>query len=1019
MERLVLELNDPGNQAAPERIHDIQRQIQRLQRDRSAWQGGLDLLQHDEALLRFYGALTLTIKINADWDNDGIGKNDQMREQLLGTLVNHYSRLVTLPDSNFVLQKLCSTLVTFFAKPDSGWQMPIRHVLACLMSGQYVPETALPDMQQLLEATTTCSDVQLRGILMLVRIMAEDLTSNASSAAIESSIADRLAANCLDTWQLLEFSLHRVIKAEHKPDGSLMLSLAPEDMFHAILQAMPFWTGSIKHGRLHMAKEVVDKIETIAKGCIAVTMNLFDRDFAVGDVLQLLLSLQQVSPGLLRESAQNYPASIADSHAAKIIVDGLVRGDFSPNGILYVDLLESIMSQVDTSTRVYLDSRRYHEIIQTLRRLLRCDGIAVIEDPVCQIALEKVTDIVEGSTDWEQDQVEDFIYEVAADACDACLIKVKIPEDQMSNGTSDWDADDRAKFQDFRYDVHDFFQSAFTVLGTGVVQGIVKTIISQGTTPDWSTFEAAMFCLTAYSDTMASEPEVYDELITTVLGSHPWGYVLTAGSTVPDRARQTCIRFIADSVVYLQRHSESMTLVLNFLFSSLHLQASASAASKAIYSLCDSHRRALMQALPQFMASLMAADDLGATEEHRLYAAVAAIVQALPSEEHKIEPLRRLLSSIRSLNEVLTGATEDEDELLRLCIDAVQTLASIGKGLRSPHDVPIDLEPSADEQAAFWHTGPGADLQLNVLDTFKAIIHKAPNQADVSFIEACCDFIRSGFTEQNPSPFKFPDLVALDIVVPWITISNPSIDMSMACASSFLASAESRNIQSCVRGVLHQVATNQELLLSTHRRVYANQYNEPLPSTPFSSASLDFLARTLLKFGSTWFASPDSLQTGTVAIELALLVMAESDTLPRRSASSFFATLVDCSGRGGPLDTAACQTISDLLQTFGSSILSMIVRLLGGECARSEIESLTDALKKFIQRQPMLSKLVLREAVKQEAGVMSEKALQTTTIEQRNRFVAQVEGLRGGRKTNDVVKEFWISCKGSGFGYIA
>ncbi|KIW17330.1 hypothetical protein PV08_04522 [Exophiala spinifera] len=1013
MERLILELNDPGNQAAPGRIHNIQRQIQRLQRDKSAWQGGLDLLRHDEALIRFYGALTLTIKINADWDNDGIGKTNQTREQLLEALVNHYSRLVTLPDSNFVLQKLCSTLVTFFAKPDSGWQIPIRHVLACLISGQFVPETALPDMQQLLGAALTYSDVQLRGVLMLVRIMAEDLTSSVSTSDVESTIADRLAANSLDAWQLLEFSLHRVIKAEHKPDGSLMLSLTQEDMFLSILQAMPFWTGSIKHGRLHIAKDVVDNVEAIARRCIAIAMNLFDRDFAVGNVLQLLISLQQTSPGLLKQSVPNYPARIADTHAAKVIVEDLVRGDFTPNGILYVDLLESIMSQVDTSTRVYLDSHRYDDIIQTLRRLLRCEGTAVIEDPVCQIALEKVTDIVEGSTDWEQDQVEDFIYGLAADACDACLLKVKIPEDQMSNGTADWDADDRAKFQDFRYDVHDFFQSAFTVLGAGVVQGIVKTIVSQGATREWSIFEAAMFCLTAFSDTMASEPDVYDELITTVLSSHPWGDVLTAGSTVPDKARQTCIRFIADSVVYLQRHSESMALVLNFLFSSLHLQSSASAASKAIYSLCDSHRRTLTQALPQFMASLMAANDLGATERHRLYAAVAAIIQALPREEDKIEPLGRLLSSIRTLKEALTCDSEDKDELLGFCIDAVQTLASVGKGLRSPHDVPVDLEPPVDEQAAFWHTGPGADLQLNVLNTFRAVIQKAPDQADVSFIEACCDFIKSGFTEQHPSPFKFPDAIALGIVVPWITVSNPGIDMSMACASSFLASVESENIHDCLQGVLYEVATNQQRILSAH------QLNQQPPSNNFSAASLDFLARTLLKFGSIWFAGGDSPETTlSVAIELALMVMADSDTLPRRSASAFFATVADCSGPGGPIETAAYQRISRSLQSFGPRVLSMILRLLGGECARSEIESLTDALKKFILRQPMLSKLVLREAVKQDAGVLSEKALQTTTIEQRNRFVAQIEGLRGGRKTNDIVKEFWISCKGSGFGYI-
>lgn len=67
MEQLIYELNRAGNQSAPGRIHEIQKQIQHLQRERSAWQLGLDFLQHDEATIRFYGALTLTIKINADW----------------------------------------------------------------------------------------------------------------------------------------------------------------------------------------------------------------------------------------------------------------------------------------------------------------------------------------------------------------------------------------------------------------------------------------------------------------------------------------------------------------------------------------------------------------------------------------------------------------------------------------------------------------------------------------------------------------------------------------------------------------------------------------------------------------------------------------------------------------------------------------------------------------------------------------------------------------------------------------
>lgn len=67
MEQLIAELYHPSNQSSPERVNAIQREIQQIQRQNSSWQLGLELLRRDEAVVRFYGALTLTIKINADW----------------------------------------------------------------------------------------------------------------------------------------------------------------------------------------------------------------------------------------------------------------------------------------------------------------------------------------------------------------------------------------------------------------------------------------------------------------------------------------------------------------------------------------------------------------------------------------------------------------------------------------------------------------------------------------------------------------------------------------------------------------------------------------------------------------------------------------------------------------------------------------------------------------------------------------------------------------------------------------
>ena len=67
MEQLIIELNDPVNQGVPDRISALQRTVQQLQREQLAWQTGLEFLRNERDIIRFYGALTLTVKINADW----------------------------------------------------------------------------------------------------------------------------------------------------------------------------------------------------------------------------------------------------------------------------------------------------------------------------------------------------------------------------------------------------------------------------------------------------------------------------------------------------------------------------------------------------------------------------------------------------------------------------------------------------------------------------------------------------------------------------------------------------------------------------------------------------------------------------------------------------------------------------------------------------------------------------------------------------------------------------------------
>ncbi|EHY56660.1 member of the karyopherin-beta [Exophiala dermatitidis] len=1011
MEELVRELNDPSNQSAPERINEIQRQIQRLQREKAAWQLGLDLLQSEEANLRFYGALTLTIKINADWDHDDLGKDEAMRNYLLEALVSNYIRLVILPDSNFVLRKLCSTLAALFVRQDSGWSYPLRQVLACLLSGRYVSERDVPEMQILLEHAKVCSDQQLKGVLMIAAIVAEDLGNHPQTSLDESKLLFRLSANCPDAWHLFRLCVARFSEQQNTRQGQ------PDELFQLIVQAIPYWASLLKH---QDPAEGESKTQSVARGCIASASNWLEEDSCTGLVLQMLISLQQSTPKLLRDSIPNFPASITTSRKVGQLLDRMLQGDFDPDGILYVDLLETIMSQVDITRPDFLRTGLYDGVFLTLQRLLRCDGVAVIEDPVCQIALEKISELVESASDWEKhdEQIETFIRNLAADACQACLLKVRLPVEQMSSDTQDWDTDERLKFQDFRYDVLDFLQSAFTILGFGLIEEIVNQILSQGPSIDWSTFEAATFSLTAFSDTMSSDPEVYDGIITTVLSSLPWTTLLQSGPVVPDRARQTGIRFITENEGYLQRHPNSLVVVLNFLFSSLHLQTSASAASRAIYSLCDSHRAILREGLPQFMESLATIGGLGEAERHRIYAAVAAIIHALPNEELKIEPLSRLIASVgRTLGALEEEGELERDELVRRCIDVMQTLAWIGKGLRSPHDVPVDLEAPSQDQGRkdFWTQGHGAQVQRSALNLYEATLKKMQVYVDNVFIEACCDFIKSGFTEEHPSPFKWPDLTALSLVCDLVHLENPAIDTILTCATSLLSSISPESLSTAVEKLVYLVCSGLQHVLSAY------QQSRQLPDNNFASSSLDFLARLVSKWGTVWFTLQDSEGTAAVAFEIGLVLMAEADTLPRRSAALFFAAFADFTVPDAlaAFDPGVTQRVGNVLHQFGARVLTLVLRLLAGECARSEIDSITEPLKKFIQKQLMLTKAVLREAVKPEAGILSEKAIKATTPEQRNRFLAQIESLRGGRKTNDIVKDFWIASRGSVFGYIA
>jgi hypothetical protein len=68
VEHLVKRLYQPGH---PQLIAAIQEQLQKLQRSSDGWRLANALLSSSDDKVRFFGALTLTVKLNLDWSVGG------------------------------------------------------------------------------------------------------------------------------------------------------------------------------------------------------------------------------------------------------------------------------------------------------------------------------------------------------------------------------------------------------------------------------------------------------------------------------------------------------------------------------------------------------------------------------------------------------------------------------------------------------------------------------------------------------------------------------------------------------------------------------------------------------------------------------------------------------------------------------------------------------------------------------------------------------------------------------------
>jgi hypothetical protein len=168
---------------------------------------------------------------------------------------------------------------------------------------------------------------------------------------------------------------------------------------------------------------------------------------------------------------------------------------------------------------------------------------------------------------------------------------------------------------------------------------------------------------------------------------------------------------------------------------------------------------------------------------------IAAIIQALPTDEDKAQVLERILDYLRQQAIVARdeAARDLSDAAYSRSLLVLRCIASIGKGLRTENEVVLEPSDSGNgdsQSLTFWNSGRGADAQSLIIQSMRLPMTEVPR--DASTIEAACDILKAGFTEKA-GPYVFPPMVAVSFVKS-IHLGSAGTDMVMGTAPAFLAS---------------------------------------------------------------------------------------------------------------------------------------------------------------------------------------------------------------------------------------
>lgn len=757
------------------------------------------------------------------------------------------------------------------------------------------------------------------------------------------------------------------------------------------------------------------------RGILSPSLRLIFESFVIlqGDVIDTLTTIIEEAPRMLKLVPTTQLPKLFISPQVGSIRESLKEGNFSPENIRFGDMVVAFAKNLSFDNIMFTSTDGWHSVYPILYDLISCGGVTNIEDTVCSPALEVWVDIADGLDQWaDADAASNFARSHLSVAVRRLMTKARYPIEELRISTSSWDESERIDFEAFRRDFEDFILSCYSSLGSTMLQDLKDNLFLNLQTFQWQEVEVIISGLTSFAIVRGDKEDLM-QCIDEILMWRSWSVLCTSDVLqLPGKVVKAAVRLIAELGSYFKMNHTNLSENIGLVIRSLSHPECSSEAATALQKLCLMLRDILATRFEELFETLwqylLPGTPVRMEQKQKIFGAIATIIQALPSEEMKFQSLVHIVTSMDTdILQMFELQQSDADAASIPAARVTETLAEIANGLQPPQT--IDSRPEDfNEINAFWAQEGPIDLQRRLFAHVYQTAWAFSTNSEV--IDACCAIIRAGHTLWPRTVFTMTSLENRKFLLLLIRQNIPNIDAVLRTASSFLRLYSNAlvDIQPDFISIVSKISEEQQEILQCQAESDAQD---------FSVATLEFYIETLPRFAPLLFSVCSDVDVESL-LSFAFACLDGEDTLPRRSAASFWSTLFNATGQPSPIifptfaPSGAEERLTSILRLTGERFAKSIFRQLAGKCPRSEISVLCGPLKAFVSGHGMLAGRLLQAAARDADNVTGAVA-DLVTVSKRERFVESVLRLRGGRTTNEVARQFWHDCRGKAFQYTA